>query len=417
MSTIVKNGKQRYLIGLSWRHENEKPIFSYVKSLAIDNGSTMSVVRKSISGAWQIGLGSADNGKIELGSRSLSAAIADSMIESVSLLCPIPNTDLYWYLAIRDGEVLPDGDFVGNQYDCLAIRSQYQDVGVWDISEECDLSTAFSYVISRKQKKDSFIKNATQQVNLVLPIVFFIALILMIGGYWFWHKKQQEIAIEAKAKMLKERRLAEERAIMMERKIPPWTKHPGTESLLLYCREKFVHTYPFINGWQLDKWSCSIGDDNRIQVVSEYMNIDGVANNAPGVLKFGANDKSIDTSISNPILVMSGIDVSRLKSQDQSGRELFSTANSLQSIVHIGGASPSIPPLPGVSSGSMSDASKDLVNNGFNFTLNSNYSPFINGFRSSFSNVSVTIIKGMTWTLSGSKWQINGVVYFTPGKD
>lgn len=411
MSIAIFHGKQQYVLGFLWRHENTKPSFNYIKSLAIESGNTNSVVRQSLTGAWQVGLGSlsTDENKLKSGSRSLAAAITDSTIESISLLCKLDN-DLYWYFAARDGEVLPDGDFVGNKYDCQRIRAQYMDIGAWDVLEECDISEAFLRVVLNKQGPGSKVKSALQQTSMVpFAIVFFIIIAGSIG-YWFWHKHQEEEAFAKKLAMMRRKREAEAMAIAQEKLIPPWTKNIDTATFLAYCGRVWSHTYPFVAGWSLNKWSCSVGSDTRITVTSEYVNAGGLAVDAPGSLKFGTNKISVDTFISEPFSARDNEGVFHLVSKSKASRQLFSVADELHGMVKIG-ADIGSPVLPGVSS------AKDIVvGNSFNFTWESDYSPFIRGLDHELSFVSVTVLNGMTW-LSDGKWRLAGVTYFVPGVD
>ena len=415
MLTIVSHKKLNYVIGFSWRHENDNPAFSYVKSLAVESGAGVAVIRKSV-GAWQIGIGNTETGSDGMiGLPSLAAAIADSTIESISLLCKLPEKDMYWYLAIRDGEILPDGDFVGNQYDCMAIRSQYLDLGAWGVSEECDISDAFSYIVSGRQKRDCRTRSALQQFNPVPVIVVVIMLVLGGVGFWFLHKQHQKEMSERAVAAFRARKAAEEREAMKERLIPPWTKHPGTNVLLSYCRKSWAKNTPYNNDWKMKDWSCSIGDDDRITVAVDYVNVGGMADDAPGNLGFGSDATAANKYVSDVLVEHSTTNVSNLMSKDDANREIFTLARNLSSVVHLGGNNlGDRVALPGISSGSGAQKQNMMVSDHFEFSLESHYSPFVAGFGGAFDPVSVTVLKKILW--DSKVWRIDGIVYFIPGK-
>jgi hypothetical protein len=273
---LLEHGGARLVAGLFWQVlSRPREALKEAKEL----GESMNfdfMAMRSVGAVMQTGYAAQVDGAVEeMASLAMLIAsaveVADHSEVPQNWLAAIqlPSGD-FAYAAVRDGALLPDGDFAGSKDDVVSRLSSDYALGEWDLIVAPD---EFGYPKSQERrfidlvpldKKGKYKPPAqviVQPVRRTLPwkkIAIVVAAVTALGvcakitqGYF-----EDKAAAEREAAMLSEEaRLAEEmRNKALSR--PPWANVADTADLFAKCEQAMVQV-PFNPvGWSISDLIC-----------------------------------------------------------------------------------------------------------------------------------------------------------------
>ena len=412
MIVAIPGVKRRLVAGLSWRHEENRPKAGYIRQMARTEGGLVSI-RAIANKRFQIGFAPAIPGLKRGRLFSLAAAVADTRNRADSWMGLYQISEgVYWYIAVRDGEIITDGDVVGALEDIEAIKTQHLDLGGWTGVDEGGIQAVTE--IFRSVKKYAQIRDVLKPFNYKPYMLGALILAAGMTFAYFAHERIQDAKVAAARLALEaKRRLLEEQS--RPKPVPkPWISHLSGPTLIDLCHSKWMVQPLYMKGWKLSRWTCGNPDGADVLVESEWVRDTGLASDAPGGLTVGSADVS---SVSTAETFKERLGGSGdLLEQEAAYRELATFAQQVGAALTVGKSGetkPSQPALPGVGD-SAPKAPGDATRQQsawreFGFKWAASIPPFATGFQERFSAISVIRVSSLRWDLS--KWTVEGVVY------
>lgn len=251
MARIIQIGNRRWVVGMSWSSFEDKPSKSELAEDAERFGASWACVRIG-EAAIQAGF-CAPIEKKATKIYSLAAMLADSRQQPWLGIFRIEE-GLWWYIAVRDGHaILPDGDIIGDEEEIHAVRERHAGFSDWKYIEG-DTSTLLELIKDAGAKPTpvrSLYESNFQPVYLVSALVL---ISLLCGGYFWWHKIQQDRTRQAMERMRKQLAMA------AQPKAPapsPLLTTPTPNNWLTSCGKTIWALSLSQGGWTLDHVSCS----------------------------------------------------------------------------------------------------------------------------------------------------------------
>lgn len=277
--------KARYVLGMSWRHEDAPPKAKAMRAMAVERGY-WGVVYTTSADAVQAGFcipvkGVSASAKL----RPLAAVVGGALPPPWNGLYDLGD-GRYWFIAVRDGQqVIPDGDQVGTLDEMEALRNAHRESGVWN---EVDGGLQDLVDIVSSTAKQPTIRNyGPAQMPGWLPVAGAIGVAtLLIGGgvTWYLHAKQLEaerIAREQAAALAAQ--AAKEAADRAKHAVLPWSVLPLASEALGACAREWDRQSLAKDGWVISGWECAVQEAN-IAITASWISNGGLASAAPGVL-------------------------------------------------------------------------------------------------------------------------------------
>lgn len=282
----VQIGKHTFVGGLTWVALSRP---RELKKEAIANtskyGGDLYVIRNGV-GTSQVGVALSSDGAAAK-QLSLAAAVSNAVSESPSLVPTAPGRsqmindwlgvfacgdDQYAFIAVRDGSILPNGDFIGSFVEAIEQLEHHYGIGSWAAimgSPEVGQAGYHNFVAIELEAllalKGGRLTKATQyqlhalkgEISRKQIIAAGIALSMASLGGAFWYMKKVEAdqlaAIEAQRQELLA--LQGGAAVQVERDYPKgWHTVAVTGSFLSRCQGHIPTTAP--GGWALETFIC-----------------------------------------------------------------------------------------------------------------------------------------------------------------
>lgn len=409
-TVTVGLGGKNFVVGLNWRPLDGKPKRSTLKANSAAYGD-WGVVRKTSSGTWQAGFGSPIQGKKANKYLSLAAMVAESKEAPWRGIFKL-SEDVYWYIAVRDSnEIIPNGDVVGTLDEILTVKGDQVNYGNWieDI-ENGSVDDLDQLVVGKKANK--VMDFGTTDFKPYIAAV--VVLALLGGGLYYKHYKDTKEK-ERLALIAKQKREMELVALRKGGKILPWANLPSPTVFLNTCHQMFANTPVSQNGWSLDNWTCEykgegekVKGNQNIKVVNGWVRTYGLAENSPGALINNDDTRSTTTDKINLAKVL-GIK-QKAQDYDTSLKGLWTLSEKLGVRLSLGDKRPGQVSLPGMAApGTATKDTSASVWKETPFTMESDFSPFMDGFNVYLENNPIVYISSVKW--EKSKWEITGKLY------
>ena len=378
--TLPGFSKERFLLGLEWRHFDARPKPKELRELAQKHGDFASMY-KTIDGSWQAGFVNIDGGVKVARLFALAPLVAAARAAPWRGMFQIGD-DLYWYIAVRNQyEIIPDGDLIGSFEDVQVLSAQHSTYGSWreydgDATLEglAELAREFGTKrkpIRRYAKSGSEAKGGGASKTVIVTGVSLALLGAAAGGgWWVWHQHELEVA--------RRRAAAEAAAAAARARIKPikpaWQRTPMPSVVLQLCAQQWAAQPLAVNGWRLARWSCVLhvpmppapgpnvpggmpgpmpGPNMRpgmgpgahpnvpaavfhlappsLMIEAAYKRDGGVAADAPGLLQAGGNASTSQQTLSVP----KARDGAALSSTRAALRSLWTLAQTQSSALHL----------------------------------------------------------------------------------
>ncbi|WP_083491481.1 type 4b pilus protein PilO2 [Thauera sp. 27] len=282
----VQIGRHTFVGGLTWvalsrPRELKKEAIAYTSKFSCD----LYVIRHGV-GTSQVGTALTSDGAAAR-QLSLAAAVANSVAESPNLFPSSPGrsqsindwlgvfscgNDQYAFIAVRDGSILPNGDFIGSYVEAIEQLEHHYGIGSWAaimgspevgqagyhnflaIELETLLALKGGKLNSPAQYQLQALKSGfTRQQIIVSGLA--LSIVSIGGAFWYMKKVEadQLAAIEAQRQELLA--LQDGAAAQVERDYPKgWHTVAVTGSFLSLCQSHI--TFPAPGGWYLETFIC-----------------------------------------------------------------------------------------------------------------------------------------------------------------
>ncbi len=283
-----------FVTGLQWRHEDVMPKAGALAETARLKGlGSLGGIRKTNAGGIQSffsdPIDNAPSGKLV----SLAAIVADHKDGSWMGVYKISD-DLFWYIAVREGGILPDGDCIGDADSIGLLRESHLDLGSWkEVSGGID--DLVEIIRGYKGKKFALGK-LTSSLLFMIQLLGVVVALIAIGGcvllYQSYSDKRN--AIERHNAMSKQKEMLEN--LKKSRKTPvvfPWSKKVSVEALFSGCHSAWEKQKISTAGWTLSQWDCSVDDLGHFSIATKWNRTGGFANFAPGDLVQNSDKESL----------------------------------------------------------------------------------------------------------------------------
>ena len=401
-----------FLAGLSWRHEETKPDRKALFETGLRAGLGLwGGLRSTPAGSFQSVFMNPIDG-FKPGKLIPLAAVVAEAHEGPWMGVYRLSDDLFWYIAVREHEILPDGDFIGDA-DAVGLRREaHLDIGEWSEFSGVVDDLLLMVVEHYKNTKCRLSKLERLDGNPILYAgIGLLTLVVAGGAYFLYHKnKAEKEMIAHHAAMMKQRALAEaaKSGKNKAKVVFPWSKKASAVAFLDACRSVWK-TQPFTHaGWTLDRWECSVSDAGVVSVAEGWTRSGGLAVNAPGDLVL--NDK---TSRRTRDFGTVGLGVSGgLLPFDEDNRKLWTGSEVLcakLSIISPSTATPKVG-LPGMATGAPSGPVVDEPWTTTPFKFEFQVSPMIGrSVGNTLSAVKVLALSDLKW--EGGVWFLSGEMY------
>ena len=246
--------KRKFVVGMSWKHEDRQPSGSAMRAAAKDRGRWVCKRRTSM-GSYQLGFCNLEKSKKKQALFSLGALVADAKPEPWLGIFDLGN-GLHWYIAVRDNqEILPDGDFVGTPEDIAEARDRHASLGDWTYMDG-DLKTILDLVSARKAR---FLIVDSQAKPWLAPTVASGLLVVFgLGGTLLWKKHEQQMLMDRQMAMARQAALQAALEAKKPKPAPilPWTQIASSTDYFASCARLFSNEPLSDHGWIMTNWAC-----------------------------------------------------------------------------------------------------------------------------------------------------------------
>lgn len=276
----------RYVLGMTWRHEETRPKARRLRELAEQHG-TWGLVRRTPEGAVQIAFCAPVDGCTARQVRSLADAIAEAHVAPWRGMYALGQGQ-YWYVAVGAGhEMLPDGDRVGTAEELQALRQEHNALASWS-EQEGTVSDLARHVAgintaSLREIAPSIVRMPRLSRQATIAAGATALVVLGACGVWYHShlaalEEQQRDAMQRRAQAL---------AALAQRPVqkepPPWAQAISAAETFGACRSAWSGQALATRGWTLRAWSCA-GTAAGLAVHTRWGRETGDAMDAPGVI-------------------------------------------------------------------------------------------------------------------------------------
>ncbi len=274
--TTFQVGKRTFVGGLFWQllagpvssHDNE------AATLAKQIGADLGTFRH---GAMrQVGL-CASSGQVKPGMASAAGVVSKSIelerLGNNALVATKLPDGRFLLVVIEQGEILPEGDEIGDESTINARLYSFFSQAQWDVvvaphnwmvtgAQERDflsfLPTNFAKGFGWWNLREVGAKAIRRRRNRILLGVVGASSALIAGavGVSLWQKHQMEIDAKRIAEMVKSQADAEQQRLIAARKQKPWHKTPTAKDVAAACESSILSIPPSPGGWSRDSIVC-----------------------------------------------------------------------------------------------------------------------------------------------------------------
>jgi hypothetical protein len=263
---FVTIADQDFAAGLFWQSARERLGGRAIRGLADELGLDAYIARHGdISQIGFCRMAELEGHKKPL---SLAAALAGAKADSWRVALNLGTQ--WWYGAVDDGVIQPDGDEYGAREDITKRLSADRDRDDIEILIQEDQDKALDWLemtldgVNIKACRIRPIPTPARMARAGAPIAIGVLIIAMAAGGWHWYAHKQAMQAQqaartaaiAKARAERERkqRLAAEK---QRPKIPPWERQMLPARWLDQCQRMWRQTRLSDHGWRLRKFVCN----------------------------------------------------------------------------------------------------------------------------------------------------------------
>lgn len=276
--------KGAYAVGVMWRHEDAVPSRRTLRTRSEQLEARWGVVHRTRKGYIQVGFCPPIRGVNSCKTvKPLAALVADCHPQPWFGFYRLAE-DLYWYIAVRDGqEVLPDGDRIGSFDELRSVHEKHLKYGDW--TEVRGNGEDLAKIVKNARRAKSFVDVHAGPQRAIAITLGAIASAAALGVTYRVHH-EHELAIERAAAAARQRaQLATLAAQQAAHQIKPWTRQPLPSSVIRACAAAWHDQSIVAAGWQLSSWKCSahaILLPTAIKIDARWSRAGGSAADAPG---------------------------------------------------------------------------------------------------------------------------------------
>ena len=326
-------GKTWYA-GLMWRHESAEQTNQQIKKFAVENGYTHFIRAKISEFAHQTGWQSGRNALDRTTAYSLAMAVKSLRDGSWFSIYPVGD-DLFWYIAVRDQEILPNGDMFGTFDEVYSVRSHHESLGEWKYTnDEGDFLEVLEHLRKIKKFADFRIRNATRPVNYT-PALIGLASMIAVSGALLYYKHERD---EKKLVLMRAQAMAAQKAQLDKAKIESgaklWERVTDPALFMHLCELEWKRAVLFHRGWRMTTWECRAVQQGQLSVTTKFSSEGGLAIDAPGQL----DDKGGKSTLTSVVPIPPhGKNPSQGEAGDRGGliRHLYTASASTMSSISI----------------------------------------------------------------------------------
>jgi hypothetical protein len=283
--------KGMFALGMSWRHEETVPKPKVLRELAADMGRWGTVYTAS-GGGVQVGFSHPIEGLKSPGKAvSLAAAVADEFTQPGRGIFKLAH-DLYWYVAVRDGqEILNDGDVVGNADHVARVWQEHDRLQPWatELTDKPLDIIADAVSAKRKLARLRDLSYDPSKLYVGAGVIGLLGLIAAgVAGYV--HHQREEALMQKQVAAARAAAAAAQAAADAKASILPWASLPLPHDVFGLCQSQWGQQALSVKGWAMQAWTCTASAAG-ISIETKWRRAGGVANDAPGNL-----DSSGETS-------------------------------------------------------------------------------------------------------------------------
>jgi hypothetical protein len=289
---VFSFGECRFIAGLVWQSLSKPAAFTEeATAIAKELRFDLMLIMRAQGGVAQAGFSSAAEGG-EKGAASIAAVIASRLLRERAHLSHVTSScigvfelpDQRWfYLAIRDSAILPQGDFIGTKSEALEQLERDYGLGEWDaIFGDASFGEwgldhfqvrTLADVLPRKKSGSLDIKRSAvlrtidfdgpRNVYVRAGAIVSLALALAAGGYgyykWDSARKAETAALEAARRAAEAAAAAapaaQPKASPVAAPVHPWIAKPAPAAFASACVSEFK--YISLGSWSLGELICT----------------------------------------------------------------------------------------------------------------------------------------------------------------
>ncbi|WP_321816714.1 MULTISPECIES: type 4b pilus protein PilO2 [unclassified Paraburkholderia] len=275
--------KGSFVVGLSWRHEDEVPRASELASRSRLNGR-WGAVWHTASDAVQVGFCELPEDVRKPSALRVLAAVIAAHRPSPWIGLFDLGEDQHWLIAVsRGGEIIPDGDACGTLNEMLSLRERHMALGEWG-SFEGDVATLAAMV--EASSSNVLLRDLQRKPWLTAAYAGGLActaLGLCLAGF-VWHHQREVQRLKAEHA----RQLAILDALQArhdaEANVLPWTREARASEVATVCGEAWARQHLAHGSWTLNQWDCEPGAGLHGGITISTDWVGGLAADAPGQL-------------------------------------------------------------------------------------------------------------------------------------
>lgn len=400
MTEIVTlpGAKGAFAAGLSWRHEDIIPKSKQLRAMSETEGR-WGLVRTTSTGAIQVGFCAPVDGYKPRQLKSLAAIVADHHPQPWMGLYKL-DSDLYWYIAVRDGQaVIPGGDRIGSFDEMAKIRESHLGYGEWtEIEGTLEDLTSMAQLTPRAAPLRDMQASVIRTSAMIGVTVFGIGTIGLAAllGYRHYADQQEQQQLQQRI-----REYAATHPVTANSPVAPWTREPMPSAVFDACRNAWEHRDVFIEGWIVANWTCE-ARANSLLVTTDWDRAGGVAANAPGTLS-SDGEKSTE-AVEYP--TQFGTSSARVNTEPTAMRAIWTLAQTYGIKLELTSNTTAAAALPGTIAKTAPSLAWKSTPTTFHFPA-----PLWLIFGPDSDAVDGLRIKKITWQPSSRDWTTEGTLY------
>jgi hypothetical protein len=269
-----------FAVGLAWRHEDSMPDAKVLRDRAAAYGR-WGVVRKASNDQFQLGQCEPISGKSPGKLKSLAAIVVEHRPSPWRGLFELPD-GRFWYIAVRDMQVIPGGDEIGTAEELRAVRARHAKMS--GFPEELKGTIESLAEIVGNTAKAPVLRDLLRRKWVRIALI--AGLVVELAGAAIGYS----VYVGMKEKAEQEALAAQKRAIAAavqahndaEARILPWTREPMPAESLGACASAWSGQLSK-SGWTLAAWQCQVSQTG-LTITRNWSRAGGVAADAPGTL-------------------------------------------------------------------------------------------------------------------------------------
>lgn len=280
--------KQRFVAGMRWRHEDQRPTPTSLAKASRDYGKWGLGWRTSLGGFQSAYMPPLAGMKRPRDLLSLAAIIADVKSEPWQGRFDLGD-GRFWLIAVRDNqEILPNGDVVGDEASIVELQDEMASLGHWEEEIEGTIEDLAELIRREGIKRHRAARIVDlQHKTWMAPAVGIAALgVVSALGLHEWQAHQRALARqreEALARQQAVERAMAEKAAAAAANIVPWQAMPLPSVVLNACATSWDRQPLDFQGWDLVSWHCQAQGPHAV-ISTRWANVGGSPLTAPGVI-------------------------------------------------------------------------------------------------------------------------------------